>query len=496
MKSQIYTDQVIGGFVQDGINTAEQLQAERMAEILQTAIEKESYARTALSESLHCVENLRDFVSNPENILGNMQTKHGEIAEHVEVEIRNGRDILNHIKPTATFDGVGRTAPEDYIIDGVQVQSKYIAGVGKSLDHVLEHLHKYPGFTDNGFYHIPKDQYELLEKVNNGENIEGITLNTIKKCKEAIEQIEKETSKPFSEVVRPGISTYKDVQLGKIDETIDNYEKEFHETSDKEIKEIREQRRTDENEAQHLTDASWGEALKYSAISAAITGTVSAGIKIYSKIKDGTKITEFSLNDWKEVGFDFGKGSVKGAVSGIGIYGMTKVVGMSAPFASAIVSSTMGLSSVYYDYKKGRISQSEYADAACSLSVEAGIAAIGSAIGQAVIPIPILGAIVGSAVAKSSLEISKHIMGERESEFIKELEKQYNELVTKLDEECRAILNKIEDYFNRLGGLIETALDPDVNKSLIGSISLAIEVGVPDNVIIHNPMELDAFMCS
>ena len=167
MKSQIYTDQVIGGFVQDGINTAEQLQAERMVEILQTAIEKASYARTALSESLHCVENLRDFVSSPENILGNMQTKHGEIAEHVEVEIRNGRDILNHIKPTATFEGVGRTAPEDYIIDGVQVQSKYIAGASKSLDHVLEHLHKYPGFTDNGFYHIPKDQYELLEKVYN-----------------------------------------------------------------------------------------------------------------------------------------------------------------------------------------------------------------------------------------------------------------------------------------------------------------------------------------
>ena len=181
MKSQIYTDQVIGGFVQDGINTAEQLQAERMAEILQTAIEKESYARTALSEGLHCVENLRNFVSSPENILGNMQTKHGEIAEHVEVEIRNGRDILNHIKPTATFEGVGRTAPEDYIIDGVQVQAKYIAGAGKSLDHVLEHLQKYPGFTDNGFYNIPKDQYELLEKVYNGENIEGITSSTIKK---------------------------------------------------------------------------------------------------------------------------------------------------------------------------------------------------------------------------------------------------------------------------------------------------------------------------
>ena len=169
---------------------------------------------------------------------------------------------------------------------------------------------------------------------------------------------------------------------------------------------------------------------------------------------------------------------------------------MNAPFASAIVSSTMGLSSIYYDYKKGRISKSEYADAACSLSVEAGIAAIGSAIGQAVIPIPILGAIVGSAVAKSSLEISKYIMGKKEARFIKELESQYKELVAKLDEESREILSKIEDYFNKLGGLIEAALNTDVNKSLLGSINLCRFVGVEESLIIHNPLELDNFMKS
>ena len=164
---------------------------------------------------------------------------------------------------------------------------------------------------------------------------------------------------------------------------------------------------------------------------------------------------------------------------------MTKVVGMSAPFASAIVSSTMGLTSIYYDYKKGKISKSEYADAACSLSVEAGIAAIGSAIGQAVIPIPVLGAIVGSAVAKSSLEISKHIMGKKEAQFIKELENHYKELVAKLDDEC-----------SKLGGLIEAALDPNVNKSLLGSIELCRFVGVAEKQIIHNTSELDDFMLS
>lgn len=356
MKSTLYTDQIVGGVIQDGINKAELLKEQTIAEIIQKANEKIDYARTALSESIQCIENLRDFVSNPENILGNIKTKHGEIAEHVEVEIRNGRDILNKIKPTATFDGVGRTAPEDYIIDGFQVQSKYIAGAGKSLSHVLEHLQKYPNFTELGFYQIPKDQYELLEKVYNGENVEGITLNTIIKCKEVIKQIEEVTSKPFTEVVKPGISTYDEVQLGKIDGTIDGYEQEFYDTNEKEIKEIRKQRKKDEASAQHITDASWGEALKYSAVSAVITGTTSAGIKIYSKIRSGKKITEFTLDDWKDVGYDFGKNSLKGGISGLSIYGLTKVVGMNAPLASAIVSSSMGVSSLYYDYKKGRLS--------------------------------------------------------------------------------------------------------------------------------------------
>ena len=87
-------------------------------------------------------------------------------------------------------------------------------------------------------------------------------------------------------------------------------------------------------------------------------------------------------------------------------------------------------------------------------------------------------------------------MGKKEAEFIKELENQYRELVEKLDDECKCILEKIEIYFSKLGGLIEAALDPDVNKSLLGSIELCRFVGVAENQIIHKTSELDAFMLS
>lgn len=206
------------------------------------------------------------------------------------------------------------------------------------------------------------------------------------------------------------------------------------------------------------------------------------------------KITEFDLNDWEEVGYDFGKASVKGGVSGLSIYGLTKVVGLNAPLASAVVSTSMGLASLYTDYKKGKISKSEYSDAACSLSVEAGIAAIGSALGQTIIPIPILGAIVGSAVAKATLEASKYVMDKEDTAFIKQMQDEYNSLISKLNVECKERIAKIDEYFDKLGGLIEAALNPDLNMRLYGSIKLCQYLGVPQKEVIHNISECDDFM--
>lgn len=117
------------------------------------------------------IDKVRVFIGSPEKILGNPSTKHGEIAEQVEVGIRNARSLLEQKGFVATFEGVGRTAPEDYLLDGIAVQSKFINGASKGLDHVLEHMDKYKHFGRNGsYYQIPKDQYETITGVMNGDN--------------------------------------------------------------------------------------------------------------------------------------------------------------------------------------------------------------------------------------------------------------------------------------------------------------------------------------
>lgn len=494
--SQIYSDQVVSAIVQDGILKDEKLYVDAITRIQLEAAEKAQSAQEALNQSLEYVENVRDFVSDPEHILGPLRTKHGEIAEHVEVEIGNARRVMARLEPNRTFEGVGRTAPEDYLIDGVQVQSKFINGANKSLDAVLGHMHDYPEFAPKGgYYQIPKDQYDTINRLLAGDT-EGLSTRTINKCRDAVATIEQSSGKSFSEVVRPGLSNYKDVQLGTIDNTLDGYEHEFRQQNAEENVRIQQERHEKTEAAATIKDPSWGKAAQAGLASAVITGTTMAGIKVYKKIHGGQKITEFTLADWKEVGYDFTKGGVKGGVSGVAIYWLTAKDVFSAPFAGAVVSTSMGVASLYKDYKKGGLSSLEFSESVNSLSVEAGIAAIGSAIGQALIPIPVLGAVVGSAVSKAALEITKHVVGQREEELIRKMQQEYDALVAKLNAECADVLKNMEVFFTQLGGFINAALSPYSTARLYGSVELARFLHVPEDLIIHNTVELDTFICS
>lgn len=191
----------------------------------------------ALADALRQVKQVHDFIGSPEHILGNPQTKHGEIAEQVEVGIRNARDLLHQRNLSATFDGVGRTAPADYRVDNVDVQSKFVNGVGKNLDHVLDHMKQYDYFGRNGsYYHIPKDQYEVIQRISQGETVEGLSHSTVQRIQQKIREAEQLSGKPFHEVVKPGGSEYSEVQQGRIHDTLDGHERELR-NSQKKLKE-------------------------------------------------------------------------------------------------------------------------------------------------------------------------------------------------------------------------------------------------------------------
>jgi hypothetical protein len=50
------------------------------------------------------MQKVRDFVASPGNILGSMSTKHGEIAEQVEVAVRNSEQAIEErLQDASTF---------------------------------------------------------------------------------------------------------------------------------------------------------------------------------------------------------------------------------------------------------------------------------------------------------------------------------------------------------------------------------------------------------
>ncbi|MEX6312716.1 hypothetical protein AB6G19_01980 [Providencia manganoxydans] len=225
-------DQLIGGAV-NAIN-----QARKENELLKLEQQDRAFEFAKLQ-----MQKVREFIESPNNILGSVHTKHGEIAEQVEVGVRNARQAIkegleSEDALSATFKGVGRTAPEDYRIDGIDVQSKFINGINQNLTHVLDHMNTYSDFTQGkSFYHIPKDTWQTIQDVLDGKPVDGLSEKTIRAIKDKVAEIENLTGRPFFDVVRPALSDYKDVQLGKIEETLDKHDQEL--TEQNEVKKLK-----------------------------------------------------------------------------------------------------------------------------------------------------------------------------------------------------------------------------------------------------------------
>jgi hypothetical protein len=437
----------------------------------------------AFLKAVEQIDKIREFVGSPANILGSELTKHGEIAEQVEVGIHNARQALLQQEMTATFDNVGRTAPVDYIIDGIEVQSKFINGINNNLDHVLNHMGKYPEFgRDGSYYHIPKDTYELVSKIMNNEPVGDFSEKTIRAIKEKIASIEAESGMSFNGVVKPGVSDYADVQKGKIHGTLDRYENGLQNHNDQ-LK----------NQIAEAHKPSFGGMGKAGVISAAVGGAVTLTASIYKKYREGKNPFkgEYLIQDWKEVGISAGKGAMGGAVAGTAIYTLTNYASLSAPFAGAVVSAAKSVNSLIGEYRDGNISFDQFTDLGMMLCAESAIVGICTATGQTLIPIPALGAIIGSVAGKMLAQFaSNQITGVQQK-----LQQDMFQFLAKVEATYTDIVYKINAEFESLGELTIIAFDLKLNKALLkSSIELARCYNVDEKNIIKNHDELDQFM--
>lgn len=452
----------------------------RLNELVQSLVECDSNFEDAMAE----LAELKEFIGNPAHILGSQLTKHGEIAEHVQVNFSNARAAMEGLEKEYTFEGVGRTAPEDYLKAGQEIQSKFCVGAKNTLDAVQRHIETYPNFVKNGgSYDIPKDQYEkLIDVINRSKSDPSSVSKSEWSLLRAVEKFEEETGLTVEENINPSVVDYSEVQQGKIVETINNEEENLKQEDQEKRK-----------EAYEASKPSIKEGLKATAISAAIEGGMAFCLSVAEKRKSGKRLSEFSEEDWKDIGLDTGKGALQGGIRGGAVYATTNFTATPAAVASAYVTAAFGIANQVKALQNGNISQEDFVINCETVCLDVTVSAIASLAGQVLIPIPVLGAVIGNVAGEFVYELCKKYGSVKEQKLITGYRSEMEELNKQLTMQYINFVIEIKTAFRRFNSLEKLAFDADINKAFTNSVMLAEEIGVAESHILHDISDIDAF---
>ncbi len=168
---------------------------------------------------------------------------------------------------------------------------------------------------------------------------------------------------------------------------------------------------------------------------------------------------------------------------------------MSAPLAASFVSASFGVSSLYSSYKKGEITAEEMVEQGEILCFDTTLNLLGSTIGQTLIPVPYLGAVIGSIAANVLGGIIKNELNAREKELLRISNIRYKENLQKLDEQLAKEIMTIVKRMKFMWGLSRMAFNYNLNATLRfeASQKLAVAHGVPSNKILTCEDDVDEY---
>lgn len=350
-----------------------------------------------------------------------------------------------------------------------------------------EHFKKYPDFLkDGGKYQIPKDHFEKLQRYLamtpeevariSPDNTEGLS----SKQGQWVQDFFKNKGISPSDI-EASQNTYADVQAGK-------YEQRLDEVRDEIKKEDHEQRET----AYENSKPTLAEGAKATLVAAAIEGGTVLVTELVKKRK-AKQFSEFSEDDWQEIIQKTGKGTLRGGVRGGSIYILSNFTATPAAVASGLVTAGFSVAEQAHLLRKGEITEKEFLENTQIACLDASVSALSSMIGQALIPIPILGAVVGNTVGTVLYQIGKGNLNQREQQILAAYAEQQRVLDAELAaqyQQCIETLNReIEVYMV----LLDRAFIEDAVEAFKGSVALARHVGVPESDILKTKGEVDYY---
>ena len=337
-----------------------------------------------------------------------------------------------------------------------------------------------------GKYQIPEDHYEQIKRllsISEEQANKKFTSTgelSLKQWKEVHDFFENGTIK--LQDIEPSKLKYDQVQMNRINDTIKGEKQSLREVDQK----IR-------YDAYDASKPTLEQGAKVAAVSAAIEGGVAFVSAMAKKRKAGKRIGEFDSKDWEEVFKESGVSVVKGGVRGISIYALTNFIATPAAVASALCTASFGIAEQVHLLRTGKITEEQFIMNSEILCMDTSVSALSSFIGQALIPVPVLGAVIGNTVGTFLYQVAKDNLTKKEQKLIEGYLRYLYELEIALDKKYRKYINKLNEGLRIYYGMLERAFSPNYVEALDGSVTLAISFGIPSEELLKSISEVDEY---
>lgn len=456
------------------INYLNGVRLERLQAALSNEQENLITAMTTIKETLTTIS--RDIVNNGSG-RGGKTGMHGFIAEVAECGIGNARNQIKGELPV--YKWINDNGPDDLRRGTVMIQQKFVNyGNHLSLQAIRNHLVKYPDYVINGgVYQIPSDHYEKIRYLLSISKEEANKMPTatgefsLKQWKE-VHAFFEQGDIPL-EKIEPSILGYREVQRGAYVQTFE-LEKEH-------LKEINLERK---RQAYKDNSPTLGEGARTAVISGVVEGGTTFCMDVVKKIKSGKRLSDFDEADWKEILSNTAIGMGKGNIRGWSIYLLTNFTPTPPSVANALVTASFGVAEQLHLYRKRMLTQTEFIESSEMLCLDTAVSAVSSIAGQALIPVPVLGAVIGNATGTMLYQILKDVCSDQEKRLVEDYLNSISKLNSKLDDEYRSFINELNENMRLFMDILERAFAPDISEAFEGSVALAKEMGVPTEEIL------------
>lgn len=465
------------------INYLNQVRLEQFREVLKQENSNLNEAYKSINEALETIKN--DIIYNGKG-RGGERGMHGFIAEIAEYGIENARNQVEGKLPVCKW--IDDNGPADLQRGATLIQQKFVnSGNHLSLQAIKNHLETYPDYLQNGGkYQIPKDHYEKIKWLLSIPEEEaqkmptGTGVFSLRQWREVHEFFASDTVPMDS--IEPSVLKYKEVQRNTYENRLSIEKKDLKKTHDERCKQA------------YIDNApTLKEGAKATVVSAALEGGTALYTAIMRKRKAGKTFNDFNQEDWREIADDSGSGLLKGGFRGSSIYMLTNYTATPAAVANALVTASFGVAQQAYLLRNGELDELHFIENSESVCLDATISALSSVVGQVVIPVPVLGAIIGNTTGTIMLQIAKGGLSEHEQKLVEEYLNSINKLNEQLDKEYQEYLVELSKGMEYFTALIRDAFVLDVHMAFATSIKLAERMEVPADEVLDSQGKIDEY---